>query len=220
MPLLLHLPPHRLPRERLLELGPEQLSLEELLSVLLGSGCAEHTVHSLSSQVAQLLRYGSVSIATLARIPGIGPAKAATISAALQLARAVDQEDRHLLLSPQEVYESCEDLLTEKQEHLVVFFLTARHRPIHREVVTVGTASASLVHPREVFRAAILHNASSLVMAHNHPSGDATPSEADFQATQRIATAGSQLGIELLDHVICASAGFTSLRVKHPELFL
>lgn len=220
MPLLLHQPPHHQPRERLLELGPERLSLEELISILLGSGCAEHTVYSLSTQVAQELRYGPISLAKLARIPGIGPAKAAIISAALQLSSAVAREERRPLLSPTEVYEACSDLLLERQEHLVIFYTSARHQPLHREIVTIGTASASLVHPREVFRSAILQNASGLIMAHNHPSGDATPSEADFEATRRIARAGREVGIELLDHVICASTGFTSLRVKHSELFL
>lgn len=219
MPTLTHLPLHKLPRERLWEHGAPALSVEELLKVLLGSGCAAHTVDELSFQIAELLRYGPVSVHALARIPGIGQAKAALISAALELGTALAKQRPATFTEAAEVYNACSDLLTLPQEHLVVFYLNVRNQPTQREIVTVGTATASLVHPREVFRSAISHNVSSIILAHNHPSGDCTPSEADKQATKRVARAGRELGIELLDHVICASKGFTSLRQLEPGLF-
>jgi DNA repair protein RadC len=220
MPTTLHPPLHRRPRERLWEHGPSQLSLVELLSIILGSGCAEHSVYLLSQSIANLLQYGPVSLQELARIPGIGPAKAAVVSAALELHNALKREVRPTLLSAQEVYAACSDLLDHQQEHLLVFHLSSRSQAMQREIVTIGTATASLVHPREIFRSAIIHNASAIILVHNHPSGDPTPSEADFQATKRVYLAGRELGIDLIDHVICARSGFTSLREQQPKLFL
>jgi len=216
---LTHLPTFRKPRERLWEHGPSALTLEEVVAVLLGSGSSQHDVLSLSYQVALQLRNGKPSLAQLAQIPGIGSAKAAVIMAAFQLPAVLEREEPSPLLSSEHIYSACRDLLLQPQENLVVFFLSARHQPLRRETVTVGTATASLVHPREVFRPAIVHNATSIILAHNHPSGDPTPSVADRQATRSIAQAGVHLGITLLDHVICAAKSYTSLKAESPELF-
>jgi DNA repair protein RadC len=106
------------------------------------------------------------------------------------------------------------------QECLVVFYLTVRNKTLARDTVSLGTATASLVHPREVFRPAIQHNASHIVLAHNHPSGDPSPSQADKTVTRAMARAGHYLGIELLDHVICSKEGHVSLKSTSPNLFI
>ncbi len=106
-------------------------------------------------------------------------------------------------------------LKDEKREHFVALYLTARNTVIAQETISVGSLSASLVHPREVFRPAILHAAAALILAHNHPSGDPTPSEEDVALTKRLREAGQLLGIEVLDHVVLASEGFASMREQH-----
>lgn len=121
--------------------------------------------------------------------------------------------------TPAAVYEVCAHLIPLAQEHLILFTLTAQHRLIACHTVSIGTLTASLVHPREVFRPAIADGAASVILAHNHPSGDSTPSSADVAVTGVLADAGRLLGIELLDHLIVAAGGHTSLRLSHPDLF-
>jgi DNA repair protein RadC len=160
-------------------------------------------------------------VGELQALPGIGLAKAASLVAALSLERLVRAPSlSQVVTGPQVIYEACGDILTHPQEHLLVFFLNVRTGILRRELVSVGTATASLVHPREVFRAAITYNAHSIILAHNHPSGDPAPSAADYAVTKRVAKAGSELGIELLDHIICASGAYVSLKEHRPSLFL
>lgn len=216
-----HLPATAKPRERLFELGAGALSLEELLAVIVGAGTVGCDVLSLSSSVAKVLRQGEVTAANLATIKGIGKAKAAEIMAALQLGRVVGVARAGCFLAdPVDIYHEMADLLGEPREHLAVFFLSVRQEKIAREIVSIGTASASMVHPREVFRPAICHNASQVVVAHTHPSGICQPSRADVESTRMLAQAGSQLGIQLVDHLICSREEYLSLRFSHPELFL
>lgn len=209
------------PRERLLSYGVEALSLEEVLAVILGSGSGGHPVHSLARQLSRVLLNGCEEVERISQIPGIGRAKALEVVAALGLAAKVEQcRGLQSFDQPERVYEAMADLLPQRQEHLAVFYLTVRNRLLQREVVSVGTLASSLVHAREVFRPAILHSAMHVIVAHNHPSGCCQPSQADFMATQYLARAGRMLGIELLDHVVCAADGFVSLRDAHPELFI
>jgi DNA repair protein RadC len=207
-------------REYLSRYGETALTLPHAVALVLGSGVKGSTVSELSRKVAESLRSGYHTVSELERIHGLGPAKAAAVVAALELHRLVSEPVlSDYLTEPQEVYAHCEDLLREPQEHLVAFFLSVRGRAIKRELISVGTVSASLGHAREVFRAAITHNASSLILAHNHPSGDPQPSNADCVITKHMAEAGVSLGIELLDHVICAHTGWVSLRESMPGLF-
>lgn len=214
------LPLLRRPRERLYASGVGSLELEELLAVLLRTGSKGNDVLTLSERIRDALLSGRSSVEELAAIPGVGPSKASIISAALELSRSLKQRSSTFVLSdPERIFQGCQDLLSEPQEHLVVFFLTIRNQQIARETISIGTATASLVHPREVFRPAITHNASHLILAHNHPSGDPTPSQADREATLQLARAGKQVGIEVLDHVICAKDGYVSIKAIAPELF-
>jgi DNA repair protein RadC len=117
-------------------------------------------------------------------------------------------------MSPQEVWKSLTDIRDNKKEHFVVFYLDSRNKEIAREVISVGTLSDSLVHPREVFEPAIKHSTAQIILAHNHPSGDPAPSPEDIEITHRIVEAGKILGIEVLDHVIVTKDSFMSLKGK------
>lgn len=215
------LPRRKRPRERLRHEGPEALSLPELVAVLLGSGTAGRPVIELARQVADALSQEGFNYQDLIEIPGIGSGKAALIAAALRLSDAVlECRSAQQWMDPAEIARRCEDLSAFRQEHLVAFFFDSRMRQIRRETITIGTVSASLVHPREVFRPAIEAAASHVIVAHNHPTGNVEPSPADLQATSALARAGSHIGIELVDHVICARGQYRSLRASLPDLFL
>src|SRR5437868_7682986 len=114
------------------------------------------------------------------------------------------------LVSARQVYARLTSVRRARQEHFVIFCLDARGGAIHRQLVSLGTLNATVVHPREVFYPAIVHNAASIILAHNHPSGDSSPSEEDIGMTQRLVEAGRILGIQIADHVIVAERGYTS----------
>ena len=116
------------------------------------------------------------------------------------------------LVSAKQVYARLTSVRRARQEHFVIFCLNTRGCAIHRQLVSLGTLNATMVHPREVFYHAIVHNAASIILAHNHPSGDSTPSDEDMAITQRLVHAGALLGIDVVDHVIVAEGGYTSLR--------
>lgn len=214
------LPVSERPRERLGRLGAEALSDHELLACILGRGVAGESV--LVSSRRLLAAFGSLrgiaqaSIEQLAAVHGIGPAKAAQLKAAAELARrmsppadgrrpAMDSVDAAAaVLRPH--------LVDKQKEHFVALLLDNRHRLIRMSPIAVGSLSATLVHPREVFKDAIAASAAAMIVAHNHPSGDPDPSEHDVQLTQRLAQAGALLGIELLDHLILGTNGTVSLR--------
>jgi len=121
------------------------------------------------------------------------------------------------LSDPKAVYEVLKHLEALEQEHLVVLTLTSRQHLIERHVISVGVVDASLAHPREIFRAAILDNATKIILAHNHPSGDARPSEDDYLITKRLVAAGKVVGISVIDHVIIGAADYYSLQ-EHEEM--
>jgi DNA repair protein RadC len=146
---------------------------------------------------------------------GIVPARAPALLAAWELARRFGSggDPRPLLDSPERVLGSLPGgVRSGKKEHLVGFYLNARSRLLHLETVSVGTLSASLVHPREVFAPAVAHSAAALIVVHNHPSGDCSPSAEDRDATRRLVRAGDLLGIPLLDHIVVAERGFYSFK--------
>jgi len=215
-----NLPTLRKPRERLIVEGAEVLSVAELVAIILGSGCKGSNIIELSEKVALELGRSSFSLQSLQTIHGLGLIKAVELIAALQLSITLkNQSKSEVLKNPLQIYEACSDFVNKPQEHLVVFYLSVHSESIARETITIGTATASLVHPREVFRPAILHNAAHIVVAHNHPSGNTTPSNADRMATRTLVNAGKQLGIEVLDHVICAKESYTSMVEIEPDLF-
>ena len=209
-----------LPRERLDALGPEALSDGELLALLLRTGGRAGGVVCVATRL--LATAGSLeSIARstareLAAVPGVGPAKAATVSAAFELGRRM--AGRRLregapLRGPEDVFRHYHPSLRHVvQERFFVVMLDGRHRVLGQEVISQGTLTASLVHPREVFRPALRASAAALILVHNHPSGDPTPSAEDREVTTRLMRAGEILGIRVIDHVVVAERGYCSLR--------
>jgi DNA repair protein RadC len=192
--MLLHdMHPVERPRHRLDRVGPEALSDAELVCVILG----------------------------LKRVPDARALEtfqsAPRLKAALEYARrkAGAADGRPVLDSPARVLELISPAVRAgKKEHLLAFYVNARSQLVHQETVSIGTLSASLVHPREVFSPAVAHCAAALIVAHNHPSGDCTPSPEDKDATRRLARAGELLGIPLLDHLVVSATGFFSFKER------
>lgn len=208
------------PRERLVEKGIGALADDELLALVLRSGDRVRNASTIARSVLE--RFGGLrglEIAAwrdLESVPGLGPAKAASLRAALELAgRLIDEPlvRGAPIHSPADVQRHFRRSLARRsRESFHVLLLDGRHRLIANEEVSVGTLTASLVHPREVFRDAIRNAAAAIVLVHNHPSGDPSPSAEDRSVTTRLRAAGELLGIRVVDHVIVAAAGFFSFR--------
>ncbi len=205
------------PRERLLSRGGAALSEDELLAAMLGTGAAGLDALELSREL--LTRYPGGGLAKLApkelaKQKGLGPARAARLAAAFELTRrwAADPARPEPIDSPRRALRELGDMAALKKEHFVALYLDACHRAVHKETVSVGTLTASLVHPREVFAPAFERPAAALVVAHNHPSGDPEPSREDRETTRRLCSAGRILGLPILDHLIVAERGYFSFR--------
>lgn len=204
------------PREKLERYGPEKLSTSELLAILLRTGGKGMNVVELASKILKKFHsdgLASASVSELKQTFGLGTAKACEIVACFELGRRLLQcKQSALLLSPKDVWEQLKDIRDNKKEHFVVFFLDARNQEIKREIVSVGSLNANLVHPREVFEPAIRYLAAQILIAHNHPSGSLEPSEDDLIITKRLVEVGNILGIELTDHIIVTNTSYTSFR--------
>lgn len=206
------------PRERLLQMGAQALSDRELLAILIGSGTPGRTAAELAGEVLARcegsLRRLALAVRGQDRIAGVGPAVSARIGAALELGRRLAREgpaSRPTIRGPHDVYDLCAPALRDLvQEEFRVLLLNTQHAVLREVVVTRGTLDGSLVHPREVFRAAIVEGAAAVILLHNHPSGDPTPSPEDRAVTQQLAEAGRLVGIPVLDHVVIGDARFTS----------
>ncbi|MER3472582.1 MAG: hypothetical protein C4335_00815 [Armatimonadota bacterium] len=216
------LPVNERPRERLVQFGATALSSAELLAILLRTGTSEMTAVQLGqhliNNMGSLRAIANARPDELAQVKGIGVAKAAQLLAAVELGRRIALEqmgEQPAISRPDDVYALLHgDLRDEKQEHVVVLLLNTKNRVMRQITITKGTLDSSLLHPREVFREAIRHSASSIILAHNHPSGDPTPSSEDVQITRVIYQAGQLLGIELLDHVILGDGRWVSLKAQ------
>ena len=208
---------HR-PREKLRERGAAALDDAELIALVLGSGTARHSSIRIGRRLArhppaELSRWSS---SRWARIRGVGPARAAALIAAFELGRRALETSggATAIRGPEDVQPHVRDLFRARKEHFVVLLLNARHEMQVRETISIGSLNASIVHPREVFLPAIVHSAASIVLVHNHPSGDPEPSEEDLSITKRLVQVGELVGIGVLDHVIVASRGMVSLRSR------
>jgi DNA repair protein RadC len=210
------------PRERLIEYGADSLALSELLAVLLRTGTEKYSAIGLAEHL--LARFDNIrgvagaTIEEMSQVHGIGPAKAAQIKAAIEFGRrliAASPEERPKIRSPRDVYNLLgPNMRDEKREHFQALLLDTKNGVMRTKTVSVGDLSSSIVHPREVFVEAIRHGAASLIVAHNHPSGDPAPSPEDIAVTRRLAEAGELLGIELLDHIILGDDRWSSLKEK------
>ena len=216
------LPKPERPRERLRNFGPEALSAQELLALVIGRGIPGKSVMNIAQEL--LSKFGNIkaisqaTIEELSQIKGIGFAKAAQIKACFELGKRQDLEPELRdfdIKNPQSVVKAIQSSIKDKaKEHFKLILLNTRNKIIGISTVSIGTLNSNLVHPREVFKDAISHSAASVVFAHNHPSGDPEPSEDDLTITKRLTEAGKILGIEVLDHIIITKNGFFSFKEK------
>ncbi len=213
------LPKVERPREKLIQYGPEKLSNSELLAILLGSGKKGENVIELANKILKKFKAESLpnlSFDDLKNYSGLGPAKACEIVACFELGkRLLKDKKATLIMSPKEVWEELKDIRDNKKEHFIAFFLDTRNQVIKREIISVGSLNANLVHPREVFEPAIAHLVAQIILAHNHPSGDSEPSEDDLEITKRLVESGKILGIDVIDHIIVTRNSFISLKEKN-----
>ena len=218
------LPLSERPRERLLKLGSEALSAQEILALILGRGMKGESVmvtsQKLLSRFGNLKDIANASIEELTQTRGIGPAKAAQIKAALELSKRletdVNEKPRPILKSPEDVAAAVKSRLKgKKKEHFFVLCLDTRNRLINNRLVSIGSLDTSIVHPREVFKEAVSSSAASVIFVHNHPSGDPEPSKEDVELTNRRAKAGEIIGIDVLDHIIVCNESYLSLKAKN-----
>ena len=207
-----------MPREKLERLGPEALRDEELLAILLRTGYEGRNVLEISRGIIKrypVSKLVDMDLKKLTTIKGIGQAKAAGLVAGFELAKRGLNQGIGIepsITSPVDVLGFLTDIKDRRKEYFVALFLNARNQVICREDVSVGSLNASLVHPREVFAPAVGSSAASVILAHNHPSGDVTPSREDIELTRRMVQAGEIMGIEVLDHLIVGSERFLSMK--------
>lgn len=220
MPTIREWPASDRPRERLAKLSAGALPVRELLALVLGAGSAGRSAVDLGADLfarfeGSLRRLAAADLPELRSVPGIGPAGAARIAAALEIGRRLAAEpsrrgDR--IRGPADVFGRLGPQLRDRrQEEFWVLYLDSQNRVIVERRVTVGLLNSSLVHPREVFAPAISHAAASVILAHNHPSGDPDPSPEDLDVTVQMVESGRLLGIPVRDHIVLGDETFVSL---------
>ena len=201
------------PREKLQARGAESLSDYELLMAIIGSGNAQADVTKIARDLLKILRRDrTLTMEKVQSVTGVGIAKASEIVASFELAkRHLLESEQPIIDSPEKAVEQLVDIRDKQQEYFVCLTLDGANRLIAKRIITIGTLTSSLVHPREVFAEAISDRAASIIVAHNHPSGTLTASGADSEVTQRLEEAGVVLGIKLVDHLIISSSGHLSI---------
>ena len=215
------LPPADRPREKMINNGAAVLTDSELLAILIGSGTKEKSAldiaRDLTAEGGMLRNLATArDVKELAKMKGLGLAKAATIIAALDLGRRValaEPQSRDSITSPEDgVALLMPRLRYETKEHFLVVLLNSKNKVLQIEQISEGSLNSSVVHPREVFMPAVLHHAAAILAAHNHPSGDPTPSKEDKDLTKTLAEAGKYMGIPVLDHIIIGDASYFSFK--------
>lgn len=223
--LIKDMPKNMRPREKLLAQGEHSLNEHELLAIILGQGTRDTSALELANQLLStykgLRHLQEASLEELKQAKGIGPAKAASIKAAFEIGRrvATNSETKFLIKCPEDVKEYVNQVLLKEmrdydREHFLVLYLDRKGGVIAKENVSVGGLHSSIAHPREVFKTAVKRSAASIILAHNHPSGDPAPSREDIDITRRLIEAGSIMGIEIIDHVIIGENTYCSFKEK------
>jgi DNA repair protein RadC len=209
-----------LPRERMDHFGPKMLSNQELLAIILRTGTKKENVMMLSQKVfdsyATLFDLKQTSLEDLKKISGIGEVKAGQIIALIELGRRIHLANQDLGDTVRSSYSLAHRLIQETkdytQEHLIVLFLNTKNKIIRQKTLFIGSLNQSVCHPREIFRDAVRFSAASVILAHNHPSGNQSPSNEDREITKRVYESGKMMGIELLDHLVLGSEDYYSFR--------
>ncbi|MDE3839770.1 hypothetical protein C0966_10410 [Bacillus methanolicus] len=210
------------PRERFIQSGPESLSNHELLAILLRTGTKQESVLQLANRLLthfeglRLLK--DATLEEITAIKGIGKAKGIQVLAAVEMGRRIANlcyDDRYVIRSPEDGAKYLmNDMRFLSQEHFVCLYLNTKNQVLHKQTIFIGSLNASIVHPREVFKEAFRRSAASIICAHNHPSGDPTPSREDIEVTKRLAECGKIIGIDLLDHLVIGENKYVSLKEK------
>ena len=202
------------PREKLAKKGAKALKDYELLAILLGSGTKDKDVFKLSREIIKIFEHDfeSISLEKLQDIHGLGLAKSSQILSAIELSKRYLIKQNRRIRYAKDIYEELKEFANKKQEHFITITLDGASHIIEKRVVFIGTLNQSLVHPREVFADAISDRAASIIIAHNHPSGQLRPSQEDKMVTNRLKEVSQIVGIELIDHVIVSKEGFYSFR--------
>jgi DNA repair protein RadC len=207
------------PRNRLLKCGAASLSNSELLSIILRTGSVAENAIALSQRVLSqfdLKQLSAIDAPQLMKIHGIKSGKAAQIVACFELARRLEMFDslpKFKINSPEDVYRRLYPTMREsKKEHFMELCLDTKNQVIREDTISIGSLNANIVHPREVFRTALIESAAHIIVAHNHPSGDPTPSREDIDITKKLVETGKIMGIDILDHVIIGDGRHFSMK--------
>jgi len=208
------LPEHSRPREKLREKGAAALSDEELVAAILGAGTAGVDVRTIARQVASLIREhrAGLTLDHLLGVPGVGLAKAAQILSAFELARRHLIRETVRIVTASDVLPLLTDIANKQQEYFICISLNGANEVIEKRIVTIGLLDHSPIHPREVYADVIADRAAAVIFAHNHPSGDVQPSDADLRTHEQLTEAGKLLGLRVVDHVIVARKGYFSFQ--------
>jgi DNA repair protein RadC len=215
--LIKEIPREERPRERLIKYGVEPLSNEDLLSIILSTGLKNKSCKELSLEIMKEFKMvkelKNANISNLSKIKGIGRSKACNIMASIELGRRVynDCDKKIKLDNPNSIYEYIKsDILNKEQEYFYALYFDNKQRLINKKLLYIGTINRSLVHPREIFKYAYLYSASSIVIIHNHPSGDTNPSKEDIELTKSIKELGIINKIPIIDHIIVSNNSYYS----------
>ena len=213
--ILKELSQEELPREKLIEKGVESLSDSELLALLLHTGTKEENVFMMSSRIIREIgieNFPQLSYQKMVNIKGISKAKATTLIAAFEFHSRCNQKNKskHSIKSAKDIFNILSDEARKwKQEKFILFTLDTKNRVIRKVILFTGTVNSNLIHPRDIFREAIEDNATSIIIAHNHPSGNTEPSKEDINVTKELLKSSKYIGIELLDHIIIGDDYFS-----------
>jgi DNA repair protein RadC len=215
------LPTFKRPREKLIEKGVKNLKDEELLAILFRTGKKGRSAIDIAKSFLKKIpkeKLLKTDYTELIEFEEIGSEKACTILASVELVKralSIKEETLPVIRSAEDVVAQAVYMRDKRREHLMAIYLNARNEMIYKKPMFIGTLNASIVHPREIFALALEKNAASVIIVHNHPSGNREPSEDDIRITKRVAEAGKIMGIELLDHVIITKSNYFSFREKN-----
>lgn len=218
-PRIRDLPEEEKPREKLRKHGPAALKNHELIAVILGSGTRKEGILELSQRI--MSQYGNQAIFSegdvgkVEKVLGLSPVRACQVVAAFELGRRLFGRQYEVFLrSPEEVFQYARDIARLKKEHFRGLYLDTRNKLLKDEIISIGTLNTSLAYPRDVFSPALENHAAAVILIHNHPSGDPSPSKDDIELTKRIYQASKILEIDFLDHVIIGDERYVSLKEK------
>ncbi|OYQ68247.1 DNA repair protein RadC [Aerococcus sp. 1KP-2016] len=214
------LPEEIRPRERLIAHGAQSLTSYELLAIILRTGNRKLNAIQLAMKILQ--QFGTqydlrtASFHDLIQVSGVGPAKAVEIQAAIEFGRRLyqtNQEKQGVIMSTKDAGDYCIEKLKDlQQENVFALYLNTKNQIIKEKIIFIGTLNSSVAHPREIFKEGVRCSAARIIVAHNHPSGNPSPSQADIEFTKRLAESGDLIGIEVLDHIIVGDDNFLSLQ--------